>query len=214
MMPKVINETNVVLLPKVEVPAIMRDLRPISLCNVLYRVVSKVLGNRLQYLLPRIISVEQSAFVKRRSIVDNVMVAFELIHHMETKHNAKTGDATLKIDISKAYDRVDWGYLEAILLRLGFDRRWVDLMMMCLTSVEYTVLVNSSKVGPIVPGRGLRQRCRLSPFLFILCAEGLSALLRKELGKGRLHEVRVCRWAPTVSHFLFADDSFFFFRRM
>lgn len=110
---------------------------------MLYRIIAKVLANRLQKLLPRIVSVEQSAFLKGRSIVDNIMVAFEAIHDMKTKQNAKNGDVTMKIEISKAYDRVDWGYMEVVLLKMGFDRRWVNLMLMCVRSVSYLVLVNN-----------------------------------------------------------------------
>lgn len=85
-------------------------------------------------------------------------------------------------------------------------------MMMCVTSVSYSVLVNSLSVGPIVLGRGLRQGCSLSSYLFILCAKGLSALIKKELSDGRLHRVRICKGAPVISHLFFADDSFFFFQ--
>jgi hypothetical protein len=98
----------------------MKDLRPISLCNVLYKIISKVLANRLKPLLTRYISIEQSAFVEGRSILDNVMVAMETIHHMKSKIKGKVGEVALKIDISKAYDRVDWNYLMNVMIRMGF----------------------------------------------------------------------------------------------
>ncbi|KAJ9558242.1 hypothetical protein OSB04_012856 [Centaurea solstitialis] len=211
-LPSVVNQTNIVLIPKVDYPRSMRDLRPISLCNVLYRILAKVLANRLRPLMERIIGIEQSAFVKGRSIVDNVMIAFEVLHNMKTKYKAKEGDTALKIDISKAYDRVDWRYLEALLLKMGFSTNWVSWMLMCVTSVSYQVVVNDSLVGPITPGRGLRQGCPLSPYLFILCTEGLSALLKKAVLDGQIHGARICRRAPAISHLLFADDSFLFFR--
>ncbi|CAN0875652.1 Transposon TX1 uncharacterized 149 kDa protein [Linum grandiflorum] len=97
-----IHETNVVLFPKVEDPKIMKDLRPISLCNVLYRILAKVLANRLHKVMPKLISEEQSAFVPGRSIIDNGMVAFE-----KKRWAGKWGDVAVKIDISKAYDRVE-----------------------------------------------------------------------------------------------------------
>lgn len=105
--PSTLNETNIVLIPKVDSPSPMRDLRPISLCNVLYKIVAKVLANRLKKLLPKCISEEQSAFVEGRSILDNVLIAFEIIHHMKCKTKGARGEVALKIDISKAYDRVD-----------------------------------------------------------------------------------------------------------
>ncbi|CAN0837140.1 Putative ribonuclease H protein At1g65750, partial [Linum grandiflorum] len=190
----------------------MKDLRPISLCNVLYRILAKVLANRLRKVIPTLISEEQSAFVAGRSIIANVMVAFETIHSMKKRRAGKWGDVAVKIDISKAYDRVEWQYLEAVLHRFGFADKWVHWMMMCVRSVHYMVLVNGEGVGPIVPSRGLRQGCPLSPFLFILCAEGLSAVIKHAVETGRLQGSRVVRGAPWITHLLFVDDSFFFAR--
>ncbi|CAN0875633.1 Transposon TX1 uncharacterized 149 kDa protein [Linum grandiflorum] len=211
-LPDQIQEMTIVLLPKGNQPTTMKDWRPISLCNVLYRLVAKVLANRLRKIMPRVVSEEQSAFVKGRSIVDNIVIAFETLHNMKLRRHAKHGEVAVKIDISKAYDRVDWRYLEEILHKLVFDNKWVKLMMMCVKFVEYRVAVNMELVGPLVPGRGLRQGYPLSPFLFVLCMEGLTTIMRKEKAEDRIHGVRVCRRAPEVSHLLFADDSFFFCR--
>ena len=177
-----------------------------------YKILAEVLANRLKKLLPRIISHEQSAFVSGRSITDNVLVAFEIIHHMKRKNKGKQGDVAFKIDISKAYDKIDWGFLKGIMLKLGFDNRWVDLMMMCVSTVRYNVLVNGMEVGPIILKRGLRQGDPLSPYLFILCAEGLSSLIKRVEFEGLLHGCRVSKTGLTVSHLLFADYSLFFFR--
>ncbi|CAN0866808.1 Transposon TX1 uncharacterized 149 kDa protein [Linum grandiflorum] len=139
VLPQALQETNVILLPKVEDPRGMNDLRPISLCSVLYRLVAKVLANRMRKVMPRLISEEQSAFVAGRSIIDNVMVAFETIHSMRRRRTGKWGKVAVKIDISKAYDRVEWRYLEAVLHKVGFTDKWIRWMMMCVTSVWYTV---------------------------------------------------------------------------
>ena len=98
---------------------------------------------------------------------------------MKRKNKGKQGDVAFKIDINKAYDKIDWGFLRGIMLKLGFDNRWVDLMMLCVSTVRYNVLVNGREVGPIIPKRGLRQGDPLSPYLFILCAEGLSSLIKR-----------------------------------
>jgi ribonuclease HI len=122
------------------------------------------------------------------------------------------GELALKIDISKAYDKVDWGFMRGMLERLGFANKWIHWMMLCVSSVNYHVLVNFEKVGPIFPGRGLRQEDPLSPYLFILVTEGLTTLIKKSVANGDLHGVQICRGAPSVSHLLFADDCFLFCR--
>jgi hypothetical protein len=190
----------------------MKDLRPISLCNVLYKIVSKVLANRLKSCLDKLVSQEQSAFVEGRSILDNALIAIEVIHAMKRKTKGHRGELALKIDISKAYDKVDWGFLRGMLVRMGFAEQWIQWMMMCVSSVNYSVLMNFDKVGPITPGRGLRQGDPLSPYLFILVAEGLTALIHQVVHRGDIHGVRICRGAPEVSHLLFADDCFLFCR--
>ena len=130
--------------------------RPISLCNVIYKLISKVLVNRLKSLLPSIVSENQSAFQARRVITDNILMAFETLHYMKTQQNGSTGFMALKLDISKAYDRVEWSFLECLLRKLGFHNRWVDLMMECITTVSYSILINGETSQTIYPSRGLR----------------------------------------------------------
>ena len=102
-----VNHTNICLIPKHHNSITMKDYRPSALCNVNYKILAKVLANRLKKLLPRIIYQEQSAFVSGRSITDNVLVAFEIIHHIKRKNKGKQGDVAFKIDIIKAYDKID-----------------------------------------------------------------------------------------------------------
>jgi hypothetical protein len=105
--PTSVNETNICLIPKCDNPTSMKDLRPISLCNVLYKMISKVLANRLKCCLDKCVSQEQSAFVEGRSILDNALIATEVIHALKRKTQGRRGELALKIDISKAYDKVD-----------------------------------------------------------------------------------------------------------
>jgi hypothetical protein len=201
------NDTYVVLIPKVKKPSRIKDLRPISLCNVLYKLVSKVLANRLKLILPDVISGNQSAFVPGRLITDNVLIAYELSHYLMNKRSGKEGFAAVKADMSKAYDRVEWSFLEAMMIKLGFCRAWVKLIMKCVTTVKYQIKVNGELTGKFMPTRGLRQGDLLSPYLFVICAEGLSALLYDAEVNGRISGVKICQTAPTVTHLFFADDS-------
>lgn len=106
-----IGDANIVLIPKVKNPSTMRDLRPISLCNVVYKVISKVLSNRLKPLLNMLISENQSAFIPGRLITDNFMISYEVMHFMKRKTQGKLGWMALKLDMSKVYDRVEWFFL-------------------------------------------------------------------------------------------------------
>jgi len=189
----------------------MKDWRPIAVCNVLYKIISKVLANRLKKVLPNCIFDNQSAFILGRSIFDNVMVEIEVLHFMKAKSRGEDMYVALKLDISKAYYRMLWNYLRAVLNNNGFHNRWIHWMCMCVESVDYFVLVNGTQVSPIIPGRGLRQGDPLSPYLFIICAEGLSSLIRDAEIRGVLTVTKVCRQAPSVSHLLFANDCFLFF---
>jgi hypothetical protein len=151
--PTSLNETNICLIPKCDNPTSMRDLRPISLCNVLYKMISKVLANRLKCCLDKCVSQEQSTFVEGRSILDNALIAIEVIHALKRKTQGRRGELALKIDISKAYDKVDWGFLRGVMTKMGFADVWIRWVMMCVSSVNYSVLMNSDRVGPISPGR-------------------------------------------------------------
>ncbi|XP_058767237.1 uncharacterized protein LOC131640887 [Vicia villosa] len=126
------------------------------MCNVIYKIIAKALANRLKPLLDNCISEEQSAFVEGQSILHNAMIASEIIHSLKRKTQGRRAQLTLKIDIGKAFDRVDWGFLRCMMLKMGFLEKWTHWMMMYVTSVYYSVLVNSDSIGPIIPGRGLR----------------------------------------------------------
>ena len=162
-----------------------------------------MLANRLKKVLPFVISANQSAFVPGHLITENVMVAFEALHTMDAWMTGRKGYMALKLDISKAYDQVEWNFLEVIMLKIGFARRWVDKLMMCVRTVSYSILINGQPTGKIVPTWGIRQGDPLSPYFFILCAEGLSNLLRMAEQERRLTGLPITKGGTRINHLFF-----------
>ena len=164
-----INHSQIVLIPKKQNPKLVAEYRPISLYNVVYKIISKVLTNSLKTLLPNIGFDSQSAFVPGRQITDNINVAFEMIHCLRTRRSGRNTQMALKLNMSKAYDKVEWDFLRKIMHKLGFDERWIHLVMMCVCTTSYSILLNGEHTGYIKPTWGIRQGDPLSPYLFLLC---------------------------------------------
>lgn len=108
--PRRVNATNIALIPKIKNPSKAADFRPIALCNVIYKLVSKAVVMRLKDYLPGIITENQSAFVPGRLITDNALIALEVFHSMKHRNKSRKGTMAMKLDMSKAYDRVEWGF--------------------------------------------------------------------------------------------------------
>ena len=202
-----INRTNIALMPKTNNPQRMFEFRPISLCNVIYKLISKTLANRLKAILPYIISENQSAFTADRLIIDNVLVAYEIMHFLKHKKCGNDSFMAAKLDMSKAFDRVEWIFIEKVMRKMGFNENWINLVMKCITSVFYSVLINGISYGNIIPTRGFRQGDPLSSYLFLLCAEGFLAFIHDAARNNHLNGISICRGAPKITHLFFADDS-------
>ena len=191
----------------VKSPTKVSEYRPISLSNVIYKLVSKVLANRLKTLIPSLIIENQSAFLSERLITDNVLVAFEIMNSISQKRSGKTGAMALKLDMRKAFDRVEWSCSEKIMTKMGFHPRWISMVMSCVTSVTCSIHINGVPQGRITPSRGLLQGYPLSPYFFLLCTESLIALLNRAFEAGTLQGLQVCKKSPHITHLFFADGN-------
>jgi hypothetical protein len=120
----------------------------------------------------------------------------------------------LKLDMKMAYDHVEWAYLRAITTQLGFHRLWVDMVMRLISTVSFSVLFNGERLESFPPTRGIRQGDPISPYLFLLAAEGISCLLNSRIQSSSLKGIKVAPSSPVVSHLLFADDNLLFLKKI
>lgn len=192
------------LIPKKENPSSLLEYRPISLINSPYKVLSKVLANRIRLVLPSVIDKAQSTFVGGRNIMDGVLIANEVVDWW--KKSRKKG-LSLKLDFQKAYDTVNWNCLLQMLSSFGFGLRWIRWMKECMESVRISILVNGSPYAEFYPQKGSRHGDPLSSFLFNVVAEGLNILLSRAKELRFIKGVVVGNGEVDVSHLQFADDT-------
>jgi hypothetical protein len=204
-LPTKLNQTFITLIPKKPNPIIPQDFRPISLCNVIYKIISKSLADRLKPHLPASISQTQSAFIAGRHISSNVILTQEIIHSFMLK--SWTPHAfLLKIDLAKAFDRLEWSFITQSVQRLGFNSHFIQLIYTCISSSSLSILVNQQPTSYFYPQRGLRQGCPLSPYLFVIAINELSLRLQEQMTISNLQGVSLAPGAPTIHSLLFADD--------
>lgn len=209
-MPRTINETHVRLIPKGTGAKTTADYRPIALCNVYYKTISKLLSRRLQPILQKLISETQSAFVPKRAISDNVLITQEVLHYLKNSKAEKQFSMAIKTDMSKAYDRLEWDFIKMVLSKLNFHPMVINWIIQCISTVTYTFIINGATRGYVKPGRGIRQGDPLSPYLFILCSEVLTGLCAEAQSTGRMKGISIASNCPSLNHLLFVDDTMFF----
>ncbi|GKV32613.1 hypothetical protein SLEP1_g41207 [Rubroshorea leprosula] len=201
-----LNSSFLALIPKKLNPEQFKEYRPISLIGCLYKLLAKVLANRLKMVMEGIISESQTAFIGGRQLVDSVLVLNEAVHEVKWR---KQESFILKADFEKAYDCVDWGFLDWMMNRMGFGVKWRKWMRECLSTARISILINGSPTTEFPISNGLRQGDPLSPFLFLLVAEGLGGLVKKAEGEGLLKGVEIGRGGMVLSLLQFADDTVF-----
>lgn len=201
-----LNSTFIALIPK-EVDSITPEkFKPIALCNVIYKFISKVIANRLKPLLPLLISPEQSGYVEGRQIMDGIILSHEIIHSLK---QSKQAGMILKLDLSKAFDKLSWTYIQQMLIAFGFCPMWIRCIMSLISSSFVSILVNGIPSRPFTPSRGIRQGDPLSPFLFVLMAEGLVRYIKQALHSQQLKGLSI-HHSPAISHQQFVDDTMLF----
>ncbi|RZC11532.1 LINE-1 reverse transcriptase-like [Glycine soja] len=201
------NASFIALIPKIKDPQSLNDYRPISLIGCVYKIVAKILAKRLALVLPHFIDERQTTFMKGRHILHGVLIANEVI--VEAKLRKKPC-MVFKVDFEKAYDSVSWGFLDYMLMRMGFCERWRKWINVCMSSATISILINGSPSQEFVPKRGLRQGDPLAPLLFNIVVEGLTGLMRSAVAKNLFSSYHVGNKKEEINILQYADDTLFF----
>lgn len=200
-----IAHSSLVLIPKVPTPTTVTQFIPISVCNFLYKVISKLLAKKMQPFMNSIISHAQTAFIPGREISENIILLREIIHSFEKK-NSNSYSFAFKADLAKAFDSVRWEFLFYLLPLYGFPQKFCKWIEACVKSAKFTIQLNGQGDGFFKPTRGLRQGCSLSPYLFILTMDPLARWLNLKMERGIIRGVKLARTAPPMACSMFADD--------
>jgi len=206
-----LSDTLVPLIPKVEPLTTYKEFRPISLCNIIYKIIIKILVLRLRPILNTIIGPYQSSFLPGRGTTDNVIVLQEIIHYMR-RSKKKKGMVAFKLNLEKAFDNFNWNFLKSCLYDFGFPYITTKLIMHCVTSSTLSILWNGNKMPSLKPSHGLRQGdpLSLSPYLFILCMEKLYIAINNVVHQDNWDPIRLSHNGPQLSHLLFTYDVLLF----
>lgn len=200
-----LNHTFITLVPKKMQPTLPQDFRPISLCNVIYKLIAKTLADRLKPHLPNYIDHSQAAFIESRHISSNIIITQELVHSFSLK-SWKDHAFIIKLDLAKAFDRMEWTFIESALTHIDLNDHFIRLIKVCISTSTLSVLVNGEPTDSISPTRGIRQGCPLSPYLFVVAINELSIRLNQAMSDAAITGVSLGPGCPPIHSLLFADD--------
>ena len=203
------NDAMLVLIPKVLKPERIMQFRPISLCNVLFKIITKAMVLRLKKLMPKLIGPAQANSIPGRLSTENIVVVQEAVHSMRKK-KGRRGWMLLKLDLEKAYDRIRWDFLEDTLYVAKLPGIWIQWIMQCVTNPGMSLLSNGERIEAFTPQRVLRQGDPLSPYLFVLCMERLCHQIDLFVAKKEWKPISLSRGGPALSHVCFTDDLILF----
>lgn len=207
--PDDINSTTIFLISKNEHSDSIRKFRPISLCNTSYKIISKIIVNKVRPRLDFIISPNQNSFLPGRGCDTNYIAASEILHSMKSK-KGKLGWFALKIDLEKAYDRLEWGPSVFCLAKNRFSQESCDLIMSCVSTSNTKVVINGRHSEPFHTSIGIRQGDPISPYIFIICMEYLSSLITQAHTQNKWKSFFLKRNGTPITHLIFADDLLLF----
>lgn len=205
ILPPHLNDTQIALIPKKLACHIPSDFRPISLCNVVYKIIAKSLANRLKMHIPDYIHPSQQAFIEGRRISNNIVVPQEIAHSFSLT-SYKSHDFMLKIDLAKAFDRIEWHCIISALARKGLNGHFIKLIHACISLPMFSVIINEQSYAKFSGSRGIRQGCPLSPYLFVLALSELSLQLQEALQANHLTGILLGPNCPPIHSLMFADD--------
>ena len=208
-MPHYLNQTLVALIPKRIRPELLGHFRPINLCTTVYKAVTKIIVNKIRPLMPQLISPFQTAFIPGRKGLDNMMITQEILHSMGKK-KGRTGVMGLKIDLEKAFDKLEWSFIREVLIDFNFPLNLITIIMECISSTSTTILFNGGKLEPFLSLRGIRQGDPISPYIFIQCLEYLGLLIHEKTISKTWKAVKASRTGPAFTHLFFVDDLILF----
>lgn len=204
---KDLNNSVLALIPNRRECRTFRDYRPISLCNTVYKVIAKVMANRLKKILCKIIAPNQNGFILGRKITGSILLISEVVHSLKVNH---TSSMVIKVDVCKVYDKVSWDFLLKVMDHMGFSNQWCLLIKHCISSVRFFVLINGSMHGFFVATNGLCQGGPLSLSLFVIMVEALSCAIKWRRHHSEWIGITVAPNVEQVTHTQFADDTTLF----
>ncbi|WVZ83725.1 hypothetical protein U9M48_030845, partial [Paspalum notatum var. saurae] len=204
-LPQILNRTYITLIPKGTNATSPQNFRPISLCNVIYKIISSSLAKRIKNHQPSYIHASQAAFILGRHIISNIILAQEITHSFSL--NTWNQHAfMLKIDLAKAFDRMEWSFILKALQRRGFSNHFCRLIYQCLSTTSFSVIINGQPFHDFRAQRGIRQGCPMSPYLFVIAINELSLTLQEAMNEEAISGISLGHNCPPIHSLMFADD--------